>query len=165
MTEHANTAGGTAVATPPTAMATRDLIDTAIADGHFKTLVKAVGVADLLGTLKGKGPFTIFAPVDAAFDVLPKGTVESLLKDIPKLSRILSFHVVAGQHTLADLKKMADKSGKIEVKTVQGQNLHLKIEGVTVHAGADSKAIVTRPDVTGNNGVMHVIDSVLMPTM
>jgi uncharacterized surface protein with fasciclin (FAS1) repeats len=130
-----------------------NIVETAIAAGSFKTLVTAVKAAGLVETLSGKGPFTVFAPTDDAFAKLPAGTVEGLLKDIPKLKSVLTYHVVAGKVTAADVMKLTT------AKTVQGQNVSIdtkagvKIEGATV----------VKADVMADNGVIHVIDKVILP--
>ena len=135
------------------AFAAKDIVDTAVGAGQFNTLVTAVKAAGLVDTLKGPGPFTVFAPTDAAFAKLPPGTVEGLLKDPAKLRSILTFHVVPGTVMAKDVK-----TG--EAKTVQGQNVALRAEGgkVTVNG-----ANVTGADVIASNGVIHVIDSVILP--
>jgi len=133
-----------------------DIVETAIAAGSFKTLVKAVDAAGLVQTLKGKGPFTVFAPTDDAFAKLPKGTVESLLKDIPKLKSILTYHVVAGKVMAADAKKLTT------AKTVQGQNISIKVDPKKGSVMIND-ATVVKPDVVASNGVIHVIDKVILP--
>ena len=135
-----------------------DIVDTAIAAGSFKTLVKAVQAAGLVETLKGKGPFTVFAPTDDAFAKLPKGTVEGLLKDIPKLKSVLTYHVVPGKVTAADVVKMSS------AKTVQGQSI--KIDASKWHLHMNPKvndANVVKTDIMADNGVIHVIDKVILP--
>jgi len=138
-----------------------DIVDVAAAAPNFKTLVAAVKAAGLVDTLKGDGPFTVFAPTDAAFAKLPKGTVESLLKpeNKAKLVAILTYHVVKGKVMAADVMKL--KSGT-KVATVEGQSVTVKVSkaGVTV-----DKAKVVKTDIEASNGVIHVIDTVLMPTM
>jgi uncharacterized surface protein with fasciclin (FAS1) repeats len=130
-----------------------DIVDTAIAAGSFKTLVTAVKAAGLVDTLKSKGPFTVFAPTDEAFAKLPKGTVEGLLEDIPKLKAILTYHVVAGKVMAADVVKLKS------AKTVQGQEVTIDAsKGVKVN-----DATVTKADIVTDNGVIHVIDKVLLP--
>jgi uncharacterized surface protein with fasciclin (FAS1) repeats len=130
-----------------------DIVDVAIGDGRFKTLYNAVTAAGLVETLKGEGPFTVFAPTDEAFDKLPAGTVDSLLQDIPKLKEVLLHHVVPGKHVAEDITKLT------EVTTVQGGSLKIDTsDGVKV---GDAKVIVA--DVAADNGVIHVIDSVLIP--
>ena len=131
----------------------KDIVDTAVSAGTFKTLVTAVQAAGLVDTLKGDGPFTVFAPSDEAFAKLPAGTVESLLEDTDKLAQILTFHVVAGK------KKAADVIAANSLTTVQGQNLEIDTtDGVTV-----SGARVLTTDILTSNGVIHVIDTVLIP--
>jgi uncharacterized surface protein with fasciclin (FAS1) repeats len=131
-----------------------DIVDTAVGAGQFNTLVAAVKAAGLVETLKGPGPFTVFAPNDAAFAKLPAGTVEALLKDKAKLASILTYHVVAGKVMAKDVK-----AG--DVKTVQGSMISIKTAGgVTVN---NAKVIAT--DVAADNGVIHVIDTVILPKM
>jgi uncharacterized surface protein with fasciclin (FAS1) repeats len=130
-----------------------DIVDTAVAAGSFKTLVTAIQTAGLVETLKGKGPFTVFAPNDEAFAKLPPGTVEGLLKDKAALAKVLTYHVVPG-------KVMAKDVPTANVKTVQGQTVALKKDsmGVTVN-----NAKVIAADVDATNGVIHVIDTVILP--
>ena len=130
----------------------KDIVDTAVAAGNFKTLAAALTAADLIGTLKGKGPFTVFAPTDAAFAKIPKADLDALLKDKAKLTSVLTYHVVSGKVMAADVK-----AGK--VKTVQGSELTIATTGGVMV----DKAKVTKTDITADNGVIHVIDSVLMP--
>jgi uncharacterized surface protein with fasciclin (FAS1) repeats len=130
-----------------------DLVDTAVSAGQFNTLVTAVKAAGLVDTLKGKGPFTVFAPTDAAFAKLPPGTVDSLLKDKQKLTQVLTYHVVPGKVTSSEVHTGA-------VKTVQGQPLELRAEGGKVMV---NDATVTKADVMASNGVIHVIDTVVLP--
>jgi uncharacterized surface protein with fasciclin (FAS1) repeats len=135
-----------------------DIVDTAISAGSFKTLVAAVKAADLVSTLKGKGPFTVFAPTDAAFAKLPAGTLDSLLKpeNKAKLVAILTYHVVPGKVMASDI---AGKS--LKVASVQGSKI-----SVEAHSGVMvDKAKVVKADVEASNGVIHVIDTVIMPTM
>jgi len=134
------------------------ICDTAIAAGNFKTLVAATKTAGLVETLNTKGPFTVFAPTDEAFDKLPKGTVEGLLKDIPKLTAVLTYHIVSGKVTAADAAKLKT------AKTLQGQEL--KIDAAKWHLHTSIKindANIVKADVLADNGVIHVIDKVLMP--
>ena len=133
-----------------------DIIDTAVAAGTFKTLAAAATAAGLVPTLKGAGPFTVFAPNDAAFAKLPAGTVESLLKDLPKLTAILKYHVVAGKVMAADVMKMDGKTAA----TVNGALLKISTTG-GVKLNADINVIAT--DIECTNGVIHVIDAVLLP--
>ena len=133
-----------------------DIIDTAAAAGSFNTLAAALTAANLVGTLKGAGPFTVFAPTDEAFAKLPAGTVESLLKDIPKLTAILTFHVVAGKVMAADVMTMDGQSAK----TVNGAALAISTkDGVKLN----ETTTVLKTDIECTNGVIHVIDSVLIP--
>jgi uncharacterized surface protein with fasciclin (FAS1) repeats len=137
-----------------------DIVDTAVSAGNFKTLVTAVQAAGLVDTLKSPGPFTVFAPTDDAFANLPKGTVESLLKDIPKLKSILTYHVVAGKVTSTDVVKLKT------AKTVEGEDV--KIDASTWHGHSMPKvndAQIVKADIMADNGVIHVIDKVLMPPM
>jgi len=133
----------------------KDIVDTAVGAGSFKTLVAAVKAADLVETLKGKGPFTVFAPTDEAFAKLPKGTVEDLLKpeNKEKLVAILTYHVVPGDVRAADVVKLK------EAKTVQGGVVKIDTtDGVKVN-----NATVVKTDIVTSNGVIHVIDTVLLP--
>jgi uncharacterized surface protein with fasciclin (FAS1) repeats len=135
-----------------------DIVDTAVAAGSFNTLVTAVKAAGLVDTLKSKGPFTVFAPTDDAFAKLPKGTVEGLLKDIPKLKSVLTYHVVSGKVMAADVAKLKT------AKPVQGQEI--KIDASKWHLHKNPKindANVIKLDVGADNGVIHVIDKVLLP--
>lgn len=133
--------------------ANQDIIDTAIAAGNFSTLANALKAADLVGTLKAVGPFTVFAPTDEAFKKLPAGTLDALLKDKAKLANILSYHVVPG-------KLMAKDITSGDSKTVQGTMLTIakSDDGVTVGG-----AKVTKTDMESSNGVVHSIDTVVMP--
>jgi uncharacterized surface protein with fasciclin (FAS1) repeats len=133
-----------------------DILDTAVAAGTFKTLAAAVTAAGLGDTLKGAGPFTVFAPTDEAFAKLPAGTVDSLLKDIPKLKGILTYHVVAGKVLAADVVKLDGKSAK----TVNGADIAITTTGGVKLNGA---ATVTKTDIECTNGVIHVLDAVILP--
>ena len=133
-----------------------DIVDTAVAAGSFNTLVAAVQAADLVDTLKSPGPFTVFAPTDAAFAALPAGTVENLLKPENKdqLVAILTYHVVSGQTLAADLAGQ-----RLSVPTVNGASVHIDgRNGVKVE-----KSNVIQADILASNGVIHVIDRVLIP--
>ncbi len=134
----------------------KDIVDTAVGAGSFKTLVAAVQAADLVDTLKGKGPFTVFAPTDEAFAKLPKGTVESLLKpeNKEKLIAILTYHVVPGKVMAKDVVNLT------EAKTVQGSAVKIAVEGGKVIVGG---ANVVKTDIVTSNGVIHVIDAVMLP--
>ncbi|MCV2350982.1 fasciclin domain-containing protein [Paucibacter sp. Y2R2-4] len=130
----------------------KDIVDTAVAAGNFNTLATALQAAGLIETLKGKGPFTVFAPTDAAFAKIPKADLEALLKDKAKLTAVLTYHVVPGKVMAKDVK-----AGKL--KTVQGSELTIATQnGVMV-----DQAKVTSTDIVADNGVIHVIDSVIMP--
>jgi uncharacterized surface protein with fasciclin (FAS1) repeats len=130
-----------------------DIVDTAVNAGSFNTLVSAVKAAGLVETLKGAGPFTVFAPTDEAFAKLPAGTVEGLLKDLPKLKKILTYHVVAGKVMAADVVKLKS------AKTVEGSEVKIDASsGVKIN-----NSTVTTPDVATDNGVIHIIDTVLLP--
>jgi len=130
-----------------------NIVETAIAAGSFKTLVEAVKAANLVDTLSGPGPFTVFAPSDEAFAKLPAGTVEGLLKDIPKLKSVLTYHVLPGKVMSSDVRKMRS------AKTVQGQSVSIDTsDGVKV-----DNAKVVKADIEADNGIIHVIDSVIMP--
>ena len=130
-----------------------DIVDTAVAAGSFKTLAAALQKAGLVDTLKGKGPFTVFAPTDAAFAKIPKAQLDALLADKAMLTKVLTYHVVAGKVMAADVK-----AGP--VKTVEGDDLMISIENGRVMA---DKSTVTKTDIVASNGVIHVIDSVMMP--
>lgn len=132
-----------------------DIIDTAVAAGSFKTLAAALTAANLIDTLKGSGPFTVFAPSDDAFAKLPSGTVESLLNDVPTLTNILTYHVVPGKVLAADVMTM---DGQI-AKTVNGADLTISIKD-GVHLNGSSKVVTT--DIECTNGVIHIVDSVIM---
>jgi uncharacterized surface protein with fasciclin (FAS1) repeats len=143
-------------------MAAADVVDTAVAAGDFTTLAAALTAAELVETLKGDGPFTVFAPTDAAFEKLPAGTVDTLLED-PKgdLTQILTYHVVAGKVMAADVVTMDGQ----KVKTVQGGELTINVDGdkVSLTDAAGGTSNVTATDIEASNGVIHVIDTVLMP--
>ena len=129
-----------------------DIVETAVGAGSFKTLATVLGAAGLVDTLKGKGPFTVFAPTDEAFAKIPKADLEALLKDKAKLKAVLTYHVVAGKVMAADVK-----AGK--VKTVLGSELNVSTSsGVMV-----DNAKVIKTDIVADNGVIHVIDTVIMP--
>jgi uncharacterized surface protein with fasciclin (FAS1) repeats len=134
-----------------------DIVDTAVAAGSFTTLVTAVKAAGLVDTLKGAGPFTVFAPTDAAFAALPSGTVATLLEpqNKAKLVAILTYHVLPGRILAKDI---AGK--KLDPKTVEGESLAIDATGPTVKVNT---ATVTKADIIADNGVIHVIDKVLLP--
>lgn len=130
-----------------------DIVDTAVSAGSFETLVAAVKAAGLVDTLKGEGPFTVFAPTDEAFSKLPEGTVDSLLEDVPQLTKILTYHVVPGKVMAADVTKIKS------AKTVEGSELKIDASsGVKIN-----NATVSQADVEADNGVIHIIDTVLIP--
>jgi len=129
-----------------------DIVDTAVAAGNFKTLVTALKAAGLVDTLKGPGPFTVFAPTDAAFAKIPKADLDALLADKTKLKSVLTYHVVPGKIMSADIK-----AGKVD--TVQGTQVTIGTQGGVMV----DKATVVTADVAADNGVIHAIDTVLMP--
>jgi len=133
--------------------APKDIVDTAVAAGSFNTLAQALQAAGLVATLKGPGPFTVFAPTDEAFAKLPAGALDGLLKDKAKLTAVLTYHVVAGKVMAADVVKLK------EAKTLQGEAVAVDAsKGVKINA-----ANVVKTDIACSNGVIHVVDSVLMP--
>jgi uncharacterized surface protein with fasciclin (FAS1) repeats len=144
--------------TAPAFAAEKDIVDTAVAAGRFKTLAAALQAAGLIDTLKGEGPFTVLAPTDAAFAKLPAGTVEDLLKpeSKAKLTAILTYHVLPGKAMAADVVRLDGKS----VKAVQGSPAQITVDEGTVWIN-DARVIKT--DIACTNGVIHVIDTVLLP--
>ena len=130
------------------------VVDIAVADGRFTTLVTALQAADLVGVLSGEGPFTVFAPTDDAFNNLPEGTLDSLLADIPALTDVLLYHVVSGKVMAADVV------GLESAETVQGSSVSISVMGESVMVD-DANVIIT--DIEGSNGVIHVIDAVIIP--
>ena len=137
----------------------KDIVDTAVGAGTFKTLAAALGAADLVSTLKGSGPFTVFAPTDTAFAKLPAGTVETLLKpeNKDKLKEILLLHVVPGTVYAADVVKLT------EAKTAGGKTVSISTDGGVKVGTATGMANVTKTDIKASNGVIHVIDAVILP--
>ncbi|MFN3147010.1 MAG: fasciclin domain-containing protein [Paracoccaceae bacterium] len=133
----------------------KDIVDTAVGAGTFTTLVAAVEAAGLVDTLKGEGPFTVFAPTDDAFAALPEGTVEGLLADIPALTKVLTYHVVPGKVMSTDL------SNNMMATTVEGSDVTIMTEGGVTVNGAN----VVAADIEASNGVIHVIDAVILPGM
>ena len=131
----------------------KDIVDTAVAAGRFKTLATALQAAGLVDTLKGKGPFTVFAPTDEAFAKIPKQDLDALLKDKARLTRVLTYHVVRGKVMAADVAKLS------EAKTVEGQSVRIDTSAGVKIDGAS----VIKADVQASNGVIHVIDSVILP--
>jgi uncharacterized surface protein with fasciclin (FAS1) repeats len=138
------------------AKASKDIVDTAVGAGNFKTLAAALGAAGLVETLKGDGPFTVFAPTDEAFGKLPEGTLEDLLKpeNKGKLTAILTYHVVPGRVMAADVVKLSS------AKTVQGSEVDIQVKDDKVHV---DNATVVATDIKCSNGVIHVIDAVILP--
>ena len=132
------------------------IVDIAVNAGTFKTLVAAVQAAGLVDTLKGAGPFTVFAPNDEAFAKLPKGTIDSLLQDIPKLKNILLYHVVSGKVMAKDVK-----TGPVTM--VSGGTANLKVSGIFTKTVMINNAKVIKADIVADNGVIHVIDNVILP--
>jgi len=149
-------AAAAGIAGAPARAAGTDIVDTAIAAGQFKTLAAALDGAGLVATLKGQGPFTVFAPTDAAFAKLPAGTVDDLLRpeNKAKLAAILTYHVVPGRVMAADVARLK------EAKTVNGETVDVRADGGSVMIN-DAK--VTAADVAASNGVIHVIDTVILP--
>jgi uncharacterized surface protein with fasciclin (FAS1) repeats len=147
---------GMLTAAPARAQQTRNIVDTAVAAGSFTTLAKALKAADLVATLEGPGPFTVFAPTDEAFAKLPAGTLDNLLKpeNKDKLRRILTYHVVAGEVRAAEFVKLQS------AKAVSGDTITVKSRDNKVHVDG---ANVTKTDIAASNGVIHVIDTVILP--
>jgi uncharacterized surface protein with fasciclin (FAS1) repeats len=150
---HFALAGLLALAVPALADNTMNVVDTAVAAGNFKTLATALQAAGLIDTLKGAGPFTVFAPTDEAFAKIPKADLDALLKDKAKLTKVLTYHVVAGKVTAADVVKLKT------AKTVEGSSLTITTMGGVKVDGVN----VVKTDIAASNGVIHVIDAVLMP--
>jgi uncharacterized surface protein with fasciclin (FAS1) repeats len=132
----------------------KDIVETAVAAGSFKTLATALQAAGLIETLKGPGPFTVFAPTDEAFAKIPKADLDALLKDKAKLTAVLTYHVVAGKVMAADVVKLQS------AKTVQGSSVKVRVAGGKVMI--DGATVVTT-DIGASNGVIHVVDSVILP--
>ena len=135
-------------------MGKKSIVETAVSAGTFNTLVTAVKAADLVEVLSGPGPFTVFAPTDDAFDKLPEGTMAKLLENKDKLKAILTYHVVAGKVMASDVVNLKS------AKTVNGQNITIKVKGGTVMV---DNAKVVKTDIDCTNGVIHVIDTVILP--
>ena len=132
----------------------KDIVETAVEAGSFKTLATALQAADLVSTLKTEGPFTVFAPTDAAFAKIPKADLDALLKDKAALTRVLTYHVVSGKVMAADVVKLK------QAKTVEGSSVAIKVVDGKVMV---NNANVSATDITASNGVIHVIDTVIMP--
>jgi uncharacterized surface protein with fasciclin (FAS1) repeats len=141
-------------ALPARAQAPKDLVEVAVGAGSFKTLVAAVQAADLVEVLKRPGPLTVLAPTDEAFAKIPKADLDALMKDKAKLSAVLQYHVLTGNVSAADLKMMKDFG------TAQGQRIQISTAGGSLKI---NNATVVKPDVPASNGVIHVIDTVLLP--
>ena len=139
-----------------------DIVETAVSAGNFRTLVTAVQAAGLVETLKSPGPFTVFAPTDEAFQKLPPGTVEGLLKDLPKLKAVLTYHVLAKRVSAADVLALT-KEGEVRVPTVQGSPIRVRSEGLVRKHVMVNDATVVAPDIQASNGVIHAIDRVILP--
>lgn len=151
------TAAVLAFAAPTVAQAQdKDIVETAVAAGSFKTLAKLLGDAGLIETLKGPGPFTVFAPTDDAFAKVPAATLEALGKDKAKLKSVLLYHVVAGKVMAADALKLAGKGAK----TVEGSEAKISVMGSTPMI---NNAHIVKTDIAAKNGVIHVIDAVILP--
>jgi len=144
----------TSMAAPNMVSSQKDIVDTAIAAGNFKTLVSAVQAAGLVDTLKGMGPFTVFAPKDAAFAKIPSATLNALLANKTQLTAVLTYHVVPGKVMSTDLKN------GMMVKTVQGKNATISLANASVMV---NNAKVVQADISCTNGVIHAIDTVLLP--
>lgn len=150
-------AAATPVVVPAVASAqSQDVVETAIATGNFKTFAKAVVDAGLSETLKGPGPFTVLVPSDEAFAKLPKDKLDALLKDKAALRNVLLYHVIAGKLTAADFAKLNGKGRK----TVEGSDARIMMMGPTVMVGS---ATITKADIVARNGIVHIIDTVLLP--
>jgi uncharacterized surface protein with fasciclin (FAS1) repeats len=155
LTVMAGTASGAGASPARTAAAEQgDIVQTAVAAGKFKTLTSLLEQAGLAKTLQGRGPFTVFAPTDAAFAKLPKATLEALAKDKDKLRAVLLYHVAKGKLTASKVVKRSS------IKTLNGQSVRIRVRGSKVTVGA---ARVLTPDVGASNGVIHVINKVLIP--
>ena len=152
-----NATSSSTTPTKPESGSVKDIVDTAVAAGSFKTLAAALTAADLVTTLKGKGPFTVFAPTDAAFEKLPAGTVDTLLKpeNKAKLVDILTYHVVAGNVKAADVVKLTS------APTVEGKTIKIAVVGGKVVL--NDSVNVTATDIAASNGTIHVVDAVLLP--
>ncbi len=145
---------GASVVAASTAVGQKNIVETAVAAGNFKTLATALTAAELIETLNGAGPFTVFAPTDEAFAKLPKDALENLLKDKVALKKALLHHVVTGNVYADQVKKMSS------AKTLEGSDVTIQVKDGKVHVG---DATVTSADVKCTNGVIHIIDTVIMP--
>jgi uncharacterized surface protein with fasciclin (FAS1) repeats len=140
-----------------------DIVETAVSAGNFRTLVTAVQAAGLVETLKSPGPYTVFAPTDDAFGKLPPGTVEGLLRDLPKLKAVLTYHVLARHMSAANALELTKGGQEVRVPTVQGALVRVRSEGMLRKHVMMNDATVVTPDVQASNGVIHVIDRVILP--
>lgn len=150
------TSASAQMAAPKAMAGQKNIVQVAVEAGSFKTLVAALKAANLVSALEGTGPFTVFAPSDAAFAKLPAGTVDALLKDPKALAAILTYHVIPGKVMAADVLK----AGTVKPKTLNGAALDIEVRGGKVYV---NNAMVTATDITASNGVIHVIDTVVMP--
>ncbi|HYC19688.1 MAG TPA: fasciclin domain-containing protein [Candidatus Bathyarchaeia archaeon] len=135
----------------------KNIVETAIDGENFTTLVKAVQAADLVDTLSGPGALTVFAPTDAAFSKVPSGVLDSVLKDKKELTKLLKYHVLSGKYMASDVKKLKS------IETLQGQSVKVEVHRLFHRGVKIDDAQVIHPDIECTNGVIHVIDSVLMP--
>lgn len=142
------------VSAPVRAQGTKDIVEVAVAAGSFKTLVAAVQAANLVAVLKRPGPLTVLAPTDDAFAKIPKADLDALMKDTVRLAAVLQYHVLAGNVSSADLKMMKDFG------TVQGNRIQISSAGATLKI---NNATIVKPDIPASNGVIHIIDTVLLP--
>jgi len=140
-----------------------DIVEVAINAGVVNTLVKAVQLANLVNDLKGKGPFTVFAPTDNAFNAVPKKTLNSLLNDIPKLKAVLLYHVVQGKYYSNNVKELLANQKEVKVTTLQGGEITITLKGMLSKSIYVNDAKVIKPDVEADNGVIHIIDKVIIP--
>lgn len=154
---------GTVAAAPVSAQEQKDIVGTAVAAGQFGTLATLLTEAGLVETLQGAGPFTVFAPTDAAFAKVPAEAVAALRADKAALTRVLTYHVVPGKIMAADLAKLADKDGYIKTKTVSGEEIVIHLAGTKVHVGPNMDSNVVSADIGATNGVIHVVDAVILP--
>lgn len=141
----------------------KDIVEVAVGAGQFTTLAALLTEAGLVETLKGKGPFTVFAPTDAAFAKVPAEAVAALKADRAALTPVLTYHVVPGKIMAADLAKLADKDGYITTKTVSGEEITIHLGVGKVHVGPNNASTVATADVAASNGVIHIVDAVILP--
>ena len=146
--------GSTAATAPAQPRQSRDVVQTAVAAGQFKTLARLLTRAGLVGALEKPGPYTVFAPTDAAFAKVPRQTLDALLADKAKLKAVLLYHVVSGKVVAADVVKLSS------ARTLEGKRVRIKVAGTNVFVNT---AKVTKPNVMASNGVIHVVNRVLIP--